>query len=81
MQVWRAFAGCAVTLAIVLPSPGLAQPRFGQPIYPGYQGFLDNPDGSVTMVFQYFSHGRDSVTIPIGPRNQFTGLSAIGSGC
>jgi hypothetical protein len=63
----------ALVLALALPGAGGAQPRYGQPIYPAYQGFLQNPDGSVTMVFQYFSHGRDPVTIPVGPRNRFTG--------
>jgi hypothetical protein len=51
-----------------------AEEAYGQPVYPGYQGFLENSDGSVTMVFQYFSHGRDTVELPIGPGNHFTGV-------
>jgi hypothetical protein len=62
-----------VVVTLTLPAAGLGQ--FGQPIYPGYQGFVGNPDGSVTMVFQYFSHGRDPVTIPVGPGNAFTGIA------
>lgn len=62
-------------VALALTSTLHAQPRFGQPIYPGYQGYVENPDGSLTVVFQYFSHGRDPVTIPVGPQNQFTGVA------
>ena len=71
---WRAIVGQAIAVSLFAPSMAIAQSHYGQPIYPGYQGFLDNPDGSVTMVFQYFSHGRDSVTIPVGPQNRFTGV-------
>ena len=65
------FAIATGALAAVGLSSAAAQ--FGQPVYPGYQGFIDNPDGSVTMVFQYFSHGRDPVELPPGPSNHFTG--------
>ncbi|HVS15108.1 MAG TPA: hypothetical protein VMV46_14365 [Thermoanaerobaculia bacterium] len=65
----------ALIVALAMPGAGAAQPRYGQPIYPAYQGFVQNPDGSVTMVFQYFSHGRDPVTVPVGSRNRFTGES------
>jgi hypothetical protein len=68
------FLGCAMAAALV-PFPGSAQPRFGQPIFPAYQGFVENADGSVTMVFQYFSHGRDPVEIPVGEQNGFTGVA------
>ncbi len=37
-----------------------------QPIYPVYDGFLKNPDGSYTLSFAYFSHNADVVTIPPG---------------
>ncbi len=67
------FVTCIVLTST--PSSTLAQTKFGQPVYPAYQGFLNNPDGSVTMVFQYFSHGRDPVTIPAGPANGFTGVA------
>jgi hypothetical protein len=71
----RALVACAIASMLAVPFAASAQRgAFGQPIYPGYQGFLDNPDGSVTMVFQYFSHGRDPVELPIGPQNRFTGV-------
>ena len=71
----RAILGCAITLALTGPFVARAQTRIGQPIYPAYQGFVDNPDGSITMVFQYFSHGRDPVTVTVGPDNSFTGVA------
>jgi hypothetical protein len=42
-----------------------------QPIYPAYDGFLKNPDGSYTIAFAYFSHNADVVTIPPGAHNSF----------
>ncbi|MEE2777625.1 MAG: hypothetical protein VYE73_12795 [Acidobacteriota bacterium] len=65
-------ASAAILIAGALAHQAAAQ-AYGQPVYPGYQGFLDNPDGSVTMVFQYFSHGRDPVILPAGERNRFSG--------
>ena len=53
----RLLVGCALT--ILGPLAVGAQSRIGQPVHPAYQGFVANDDGSVTMVFQYFSHGRD----------------------
>ena len=64
----------ALVLAVLGPAAG-AQSRYGQPIYPAYQGYVVNPDGSLTLVFQYFSHGRDPVTVPVGPGNSFTGIA------
>jgi hypothetical protein len=42
-----------------------------QPIYPAYDGFLQNPDGSHTLSFAYFSHNSEPVTIPPGAENSF----------
>ena len=42
-----------------------------QPIYPAYDGFLKNPDGSYTISFGYFSHNVDPVTVQPGPENSF----------
>jgi hypothetical protein len=52
-----------------LPPPLHAQSN--QPIYPAYDGYLKNPDGSYTLSFAYFSHNADVVTIPPGPANTF----------
>lgn len=42
-----------------------------QPVYPAYDGFIKNPDGTLTLSFGYFNHNADTVTIPPGPTNQF----------
>ena len=41
-------------------------------VYPVYDGYLTNADGSLTLSFAYFSHNRQPVTIPIGPDNAFS---------
>jgi hypothetical protein len=51
-----------------------ASSQRGQPIYPSYDGFLKNPDGSYTLAFAYFSHNAELVTIPPGPDNAFAPL-------
>ena len=71
----RALLGAGWALGVALAAlPAVAQP-YGQPIYPGYQGYVANDDGSVTMVFQYFSHGRDPVALPVGEGNRFSGVA------
>jgi hypothetical protein len=42
-----------------------------QPIYPAYDGFLKNPDGSYTIAFAYFSHNANEVTVAPGANNGF----------
>ncbi len=54
----------------VLRSPAAPVQR-GQPIYPAYDGYLRNPDGSYTLSFAYFSHNAEVVTIPPGVNNSF----------
>jgi hypothetical protein len=54
----------------VLRSPVLTAQR-GQPIYPAYDGFVKNPDGSYTLSFAYFSHNAEVVSIAPGPANAF----------
>jgi hypothetical protein len=60
-------------LAAALAGPFLARPNAqrNQPIYPAYDGFLKNPDGSFTLSFAYFSHNAEVVTILPGPDNSF----------
>jgi hypothetical protein len=48
-----------------------ARAQINQPIYPVYDGFLKNPDGSYTLSFAYFSHNADPVTIDPGASNAF----------
>jgi len=56
-----------------LAGPFLALPRAqrNQPIYPAYDGFVKNADGSYTLSFAYFSHNAEVVKIPPGADNTF----------
>ncbi len=56
-------------VACLLPAAAAAQQN--QPIYPAYDGFLKNPDGSYTIAFAYFSHNASPVTIAPGDGNFF----------
>ena len=61
----------SLALAIVFLGPVAAFAQQNQPIYPAYDGFLKNPDGSYTIAFAYFSHNADTVTIAPGAANSF----------
>jgi hypothetical protein len=61
----------ASSLAVVFWLAGVAHAQQNQPIYPVYDGFLKNPDGSYTLSFAYFSHNADVITVPPGPANGF----------
>lgn len=65
---------CSLMLGAALlcgPLLSRADAQSQQPIYPAYDGFLRNPDGSYTLAFAYFSHNAEIVTIPAGPTNAF----------
>ena len=49
-----------------------AEAQSDQPIYPAYEGWVKNPDGTLTLSFAYFSHNAEPVTIPDGPDNWVT---------
>jgi len=55
---------------VTSPLAGLHAQR-NQPIYPAYDGFVKNPDGSYTIAFAYFSHNAEVVTIAPGATNSF----------
>ena len=42
-----------------------------QPVYPAYDGYIKNADGSYTLAFAYFNHNAEPVTIQPGPDNSF----------
>lgn len=72
MQPRRPFYAVIVALGLVaggLTTAVIAQEN--QPIYPAYDGFLKNPDGSYTIAFAYFSHNSETITIPPGENNVF----------
>ncbi len=57
--------------ALVGPLAAAAAAQQNQPVYPVYDGFLKNPDGSYTLSFAYFSHNADPVTVAPGADNGF----------
>lgn len=57
-------------IGFVVLAEGLSGQQ-NQPIYPVYDGYLKNPDGSYTLSFAYFSHNANEVTIAPGPNNSF----------
>lgn len=63
--------GLVVLTGVVLLAIPARSEQENQPIYPAYDGFLKNPDGSYTLSFAYFSHNANVVTIPPGPNNFF----------
>lgn len=64
-------ASRTLAFAFVFAAVAAAHAQQNQPIYPVYDGFLKNPDGSYTLSFAYFSHNADVVTVLPGPSNAF----------
>jgi hypothetical protein len=60
LAIWASFSGGTALRA-----------QQNQPVYPAYDGYLKNPDGSYTLSFAYFSHNAAPVTIPPGDANSF----------
>jgi hypothetical protein len=58
-------------LALLAAAPIAAFAQQNQPIYPVYDGFVKNADGSYTLSFAYFSHNANEVTIAPGATNSF----------
>jgi hypothetical protein len=48
-----------------------ARAQRNQPIYPAYDGYVTNADGSFTIAFAYFSHNAEAVTLGPGAENSF----------
>ena len=65
----RGLVACLTLGLVVLAASPSAQQN--QPIYPVYDGYLKNPDGSYTLSFAYFSHNANEVTIDPGTNNSF----------
>lgn len=61
----------AIALLLAGPWVALASAQENQPVYPAYEGFVANPDGSYTLSFAYFSHNAKPVTVPPGANNSY----------
>ena len=82
MRVNRSAVLVAVIVGVIGPTqaaiPALAQvPRtlqeFGAPIYPAFEGWYQNPDGTATLLIGYFnSNQTQAVDLPIGELNRFS---------
>ena len=45
----------------------------GQPLYPAYEGWTKNEDGSIDMLFGYMNENwEEEPDVPVGPENQFS---------
>ncbi len=45
----------------------------GQPLYPAYEGWERNPDGSYSMLFGYMNENWEQlIDVPVGPENYFS---------
>lgn len=65
--VWVMFG--AMSSAGQLPLEPLKE--FGQIVYPVYEGWYDNPDGSFTLLAGYFnSNTKQTLDIQVGPNNR-----------
>lgn len=71
---WRAAVGAFVVLALGAGAAGAQTPgtlqQFGAPVYPAYEGWYENPDGSITLLAGYFNaNTEETVDVPIGADN------------
>ena len=67
----RLSGGLAMMFLALGPLAAGSATQQNQPIYPVYDGYLKNPDGSYTLSFAYFSHNANEVTITPGANNSF----------
>ena len=81
---------CGLPLAVVMVTAILASDSLAQTqqsfdagqereaIFPVYDGYRTNEDGSLTLSFAYFGHNSTPVEIPTGENNSFSGTVDIG---
>ncbi|MYA08860.1 MAG: hypothetical protein F4060_04360 [Holophagales bacterium] len=58
-----------LVLGATLAAATWAQPT--RPIYPVYEGYVPNDDGTAVLVFGYYNHNSVAVEIPAGEANRF----------
>ncbi len=76
MTVVRASVTPCILACLLLVGPSAADSaaQQNQPIYPSYEGYMKNPDGTLTLSFGYYSHNAEVITVPNGPDNAFAPL-------
>jgi hypothetical protein len=75
------FAAPMLFLASMLAVEGAEAQRHtytkGQPVYPAYEGWTENADGSIDMLFGYMNENwEEEVDVPVGAENRFSPGSA-----
>ena len=60
----------AVGTSLIL-APRVAAGQTTTSLFPAYDGYAYNDDGSLLLAFTYFNHNRTPVTVPIGENNMF----------
>ncbi len=62
-----------VLLVLLSPLlPGVLEAGPAEPVYPTYEGYAPNEDGTVTLVFGYYNPSPATVNIPAGEANGFS---------
>lgn len=65
----RAALSLFLVLCALLAAATWAQPT--RPVYPVYEGYVPNDDGTAVLVFGYYNHNAVAVEIPAGEANGF----------
>lgn len=65
----RAALSLFLVLSALLAPAAWAQPT--RPVYPVYEGYVPNDDGTAVLVFGYYNHNAVAVEIPAGEANGF----------
>ena len=82
MRSFRLGPPIALLLFVLAASPQAAEAQRhtytkGQPLYPAYEGWTRNDDGSIDMLFGYMNENWvEELDIPVGPDNQFAPVRA-----
>ena len=76
MHLHRSVVTIAVVMLVIFGSVNvtsqvpITRTEFGNPVYPAYEGWYNQPDGSITLLVGYFNPNTDEVVrIPIGEEN------------
>ncbi len=71
-RVFAVMVVLAISVVLIGPWRERLHAQRNQPIYPAYDGFVKNADGSYTLSFAYFSHNAEPVTISPSAENSFS---------
>lgn len=78
MKTLRLAASAALLVPVLAVAPRGAEAQRltyskGQPLYPAYEGWVRNADGSIDMLFGYMNENWEQLLdVPVGPDNHFS---------